>query len=311
MANISDPSSSGAITESFTASEKFYYEDASIYFGIDGVLYGVHLSRLTQKFAFFLNFFTRDSKDVATVVQGKTPQTPIQLLFGPRGGRLTHQEFDVACQWVYESSYFYENPSTEDLATLLYVGELYGDSNATKLAEKAFSKFRSPLEPIVRIRHGRALDRFPLAESGYVDLASRADLRLLPQEQVKELGLDVYSTLLHFQAKTDAYRLYLVHPPPASHVPGCKYTGLDYSPCAEQVWMFWSTVTRVLLHPERREHLVTFWSVVEETDRRTLLPCTVATIEAVSASNLFLYEDYLVIEALKEIRKLDGFSSTS
>lgn len=46
-------------------------------------------------------------------------------------------------------------------------------------------------------------------------------------------------------------------------------------------------------------------------DRETLPPCTVTTIEAVSASNIFLYKDYLFVEALKEIRKLDGFSSGS
>ncbi|KIO22935.1 hypothetical protein M407DRAFT_27580 [Tulasnella calospora MUT 4182] len=311
MASIPDRSSGDAVTESFTPSEKFYYDDASIYFGIDGVLYGVHLSRLTQKFNFFSTFFSRDSKDIATLVQGKTPEEPIQLLFGPRGGRLTHKEFNVVCQWVYESAFFYEKPSAEDLATLLYVGELYGDSSATKFAEKAFSKFRSPLDPIARIRHGRTLDRFPLAESGYVDLASKSDLRLLSSEQIKELGLEVYSTLLRFQAKTDAYRLYLVHPPQPLHVIGCKYADFDQSPCAEQLWTFWSTVSRVLLHPERREHLITFWSVIEETDRRTLLLCTVATIEAVSASTIYFYEDYLFVEALKEIRKLDGFSSAS
>ncbi|KAG8912102.1 hypothetical protein FRC01_005287 [Tulasnella sp. 417] len=307
MANITDPSVSNGFAEGFTPSSKFFYDDASIFFGVDGILYGVHLSRLTQKFRFFSTFFNRDSKDMGMVAQGKTPQAPIQLLFAPKGGPLTHQEFDVVCQ----SSYFYEKPSIDELSTLLYVGELYGDASATKLAEKAFSKFRSPLPPIVRIRHGRALDRFPLAESGYIDLASGSDLRLLPPEQVTELGLKVYSTLLRFQAKADAYRLYLVHPPQPSHVPGCKYASFAQSPCAEQLWTFWSMVTRVLLHPERREHLITFWSVIEEADRKTLLPCTVATIEAVSASNVYLYEDYLFIEALKEIRKLDGFSATS
>lgn len=63
--------------------------------------------------------------------------------------------------------------------------------------------------------------------------------------------------------------MYLVHPP---HVLGCKYTGFDQSPCAEQLWTFWSTLSRVLLHPERREHLITFWSVLHCSNNRSDQP---------------------------------------